>query len=171
MSYPILLASSHANISKQRSTSKTLLALGLVILGICAFPLTLLFPDDSILDMAMLVIGVVLILYGCFSLFWKSQMMIYRPTGSRVAERSMYFDLKHKGALLNMIENGKFPQEEIPQSATSGGLRLDVLYSLDHKLIGVQLFEFVPYTYTALTAPHFITEKPSSQWWQVLFGK
>lgn len=171
MSYPILLASGYADIVTQRSTLKILLAFLLCLLGFCAMILALFSTDDSVLSMSLLVLGVMLILWGCYRLFWCSQLKIYRPSGSKVFEKSLFFDTKCKESLLGLIEKGNVNQENIPHSSMNGSLRLDTLYSLDRRLLAVQLFEFVPHSYVPLTPPFYILDKADSRLWSVVMGK
>lgn len=170
MSYPILLASGYADIVSQRSILKVLSALFLCILGLGSILLTLAFPDNSALSMSLLVLGVMLILWGCYRLIWRSQSKIYRPTGSRVCEKSLFFDARYKENLLGLIEKNMDGQGVMPRPSMNGNLRLDVLYSADRRLLAVQLFEFVPHTYVALMPPHYMVDKADAPLWSVVLG-
>ena len=69
----------------------------------------------------------------------------------------VFFDLKHMGKLKEMIEKGQLSIEEGVKSEGSGNVRLDVILSQDNKFAAVQLFQFVPYTYTPVTSVHYYT--------------
>ena len=97
------------------------------------------------------------ILLGVFRLFWKSKEMVYLPTGSVTKERSMFFDLKHIGELTEMIERGNPDCEAGIKSESSGNVRMDIMISQDNKFAALQLFQFVPYTYTPVTSVRYFT--------------
>ena len=101
-----------------------------------------------------MVLGTACFLLGIFRLFWKSKEVVYIPTGRITKERSVFFDLKHMGKLKEMIEKGQLSIEEGVKSEGSGNVRLDVILSQDNKFAAVQLFQFVPYTYTPVTSVH-----------------
>lgn len=104
-----------------------------------------------------MVLGTAFFLLGIFRLFWKSKEVVYIPTGSVTKERSVFFDLKHMGKLKEMIEKGQLSTEDGVKSEGSGNVRLDVILSQDNKFAAVQLFQFVPYTYTPVTSVHYYT--------------
>ena len=105
--------------------------------------------------MLLMVLGTAFFLLGIFRLFWKSKEVVYIPTGSITKERSVFFDLKHMGKLKEMIEKGQLSIEEGVKSEGSGNVRLDVILSQDNKFAAVQLFQFVPYTYTPVTSVNY----------------
>ena len=90
-------------------------------------------------------------------MFWKSKEMVYLPTGSVTKERSMFFDLKHIGELTEMIERGNPDCEAGIKSESSGNVRMDIMISQDNKFAALQLFQFVPYTYTPVTSVRYFT--------------
>ena len=129
-----IFASTHPDIAKRTSVSGLIFSVAMLLLGILIF-----------------------FLLGIFRLFWKSKEVVYIPTGSITKERSVFFDLKHMGKLKEMIEKGQLSIEEGVKSEGSGNVRLDVILSQDNKFAAVQLFQFVPYTYTPVTSVHYYT--------------
>lgn len=61
------------------------------------------------------------------------------------------------GKLKEMIEKGHLTLEDGVKSEGSGNVRMDVILSQDNKFAAVQLFQFVPYTYTPVTSVHYYT--------------
>ena len=131
-----LFASSHPDIAKRTSVSGLLISLAMMVAGLLIFvSIFEMHYKSSTISMALMVVGTALILLGVFRLFWKSKEMVYLPTGSVTKERSMFFDLKQ----------------------SSGNVRMDIMISQDNKFAALQLFQFVPYTYTPVTSVRYFT--------------
>ena len=153
-----LFASSHPDIAKRTSVSGLLISLAMMVAGLLIFVSIFEMHDkSSTISMALMVVGPALILLGVFRLFWKSKEMVYLPTGSVTKERSMFFDLKHIGELTEMIERGNPDCEAGIKSESSGNVRMDIMISQDNKFAALQLFQFVPYTYTPVTSVRYFT--------------
>lgn len=153
-----LFASSHPDIAKRTSVSGIIISLAMLAIGIFAFVSVFGMNDKSSgASMALMVAGTALILFGIFRMFWKSKEMVYLPTGSVTRERSLFFDSKHMDKLAEMLEKGQLDAQDSIKSAPSGNVRLDVMMSQDHKFAAVQLFQFIPYTYTPVTTVRYFT--------------
>lgn len=153
-----IFASSHPDIAKRTSVPGLIFSVVMVLLGILVFASTFeMHERSSTLSMLLMVLGTAFFLLGVFRLFWKSKEVVYLPTGSVTKERSLFFDLKHLGKLKDMIENGHLSAEEGVKSEGSGNVRMDVMISQDNKFAAIQLFQFVPYTYTPITSVHYFT--------------
>ena len=147
-----IFASTHPDIAKRTSVSGLIFSVAMLLLGVLVFASTFEITDrSSTLSMLLMVLGTAFFLLGIFRLFWKSKEVVYIPTGSITKERSVFFDLKE------MIEKGQLSIEEGVKSEGSGNVRLDVILSQDNKFAAVQLFQFVPYTYTPVTSVHYYT--------------
>lgn len=148
-----IFASTHPDIVKRTSISGLIFSAVMLLLGILVFVSTFEVTDrSSTLSMLLMVLGTAFFLLGIFRLFWKSKEVVYLPTGSVTKERSIFFDLKHMGKLKEMIEKGHLTLEDGVKSEGSGNVRMDVILSQDNKFAAIQLFQFVPYTYTPVTS-------------------
>lgn len=153
-----IFASSHPDIAKRTSVSGLILSVVMLLLGIFVFASTFeMHERSSTFSMLLMVLGTAFFLMGIFRLFWKSKEVVYLPTGSVTKERSVFFDLKHIGKLKDMIENHQLSMNEGVKSEGSGNVRMDVMLSQDNKFAAVQLFQFVPYTYTPVTSVYYFT--------------
>lgn len=153
-----LFSSTHPDIAKRTSMSGLIFSVIMLVAGILLFALLFEMNDkSSTVSMALMVVGTALILFGVFRLFWRSKEIVYLPTGSVAKERSIYFDLKHMDRLTEMLEHKQLDGESDIKSDTSGNVRMDVMLSLDNKFAAVQLFQFVPYTYTPVTSVCYFT--------------
>ena len=128
-----LFASSHPDIVKRTSVSGLIFSVAMLLVGVFIFASIFEMSDkSSTLSMALMVLGTAFVLLGVFRLFWKSKEVVYLPTGSVTKERSVFFDLKYLG-------------------------KLTVMISQDNKFAAVQLYQFVPYTYTPVTSVRYYT--------------
>ncbi len=153
-----LFASTHPDIAKRTSVSGLILSVTMLLVGIFTFASIFEMNDkSSTVSMALMVLGTAFVLMGVFRLFWKSKEIVYLPTGSIAKERSFFFDLKHLGKLADMIEHGQLGDETDIKSNASGNVRMDVMISQDNRFAAVQLFQFVPYTYTPVTSVRYFT--------------
>lgn len=153
-----LFAPTHPDIEKRTSTSRLIFSAALLLAGILSFALVFEMHDSSsALSMLLMVLGAGLLLWGTFRLFWKSRELVYLPTGSVAKEFSLYFDLKNLEKLTEMLKSGSMVEETMLKSESSGNVRMDVVLSQDNKFAAVQLFQFVPYAYTAVTPIHYFT--------------
>ena len=153
-----LFASSHPDIVKRTSVSGLIFSVAMLLVGVFIFASIFEMSDkSSTLSMALMVLGTAFVLLGVFRLFWKSKEVVYLPTGSVTKERSVFFDLKYLGKLTDMIENEQLNGETEIKSSGSGNVRMDVMISQDNKFAAVQLYQFVPYTYTPVTSVRYYT--------------
>ncbi|EKU87788.1 hypothetical protein [Bacteroides oleiciplenus] len=153
-----IFASTHPDIVKRTSIPGLIFSAVMLLLGVLVFASTFEITDrSSTLSMLLMVLGTAFFLLGIFRLFWKSKEVVYLPTGSITKERSIFFDLKHMGKLKEMIEKGHLAVEDGVKSEGSGNVRMDIILSQDNKFAAVQLFQFVPYTYTPVTSVHYYT--------------
>lgn len=158
-----IFASSHPDIVKRTCVSGIILSSIMLLLGVLAFVSILEIDNESsALSMATMVLGTALCLTGIFRLFWKSKEVVYAPTGSVAKERTVFFDLKHKDALKDIITSGSFAGSSDIRGEASGNLRMDVIFSKDKKFAAVQLFQFVPYTYQPITSVRYFTNESAA---------
>lgn len=153
-----LFASTHPDIAKRTSVSGLIFSVVMLLVGILVFASLFEMNDkSSTVSMALMVLGTAFVLLGVFRLFWKSKEIVYLPTGSVAKERSLFFDLKYLGKLTDMVEHGQLSNEAEVKSDASGNVRMDVMISQDNKFAAVQIFQFVPYTYTPVTSVRYFT--------------
>ncbi len=153
-----LFASSHPDIAKRTSVFGLVISVAMMVAGILIFASIFEMNDrTSTISMGLMVLGTALILLGVFRLFWKSKEIVYLPTGSVAREHSMFFDLKYIGKLTEMIKNGNLDSEAGVKSEPSGNVRMDIMISQDNEFVALQLFQFVPYTYTPVTSIRYFT--------------
>ena len=148
-----LFASSYPTIEKRISVPGVVLSLIMLLAGIVLFLLVWLCDlHTSTVSMALMVAGIALILWAVFRLFWKVNKRIYTPTGSVVEERTLYFGQEDLNRLVDCFENRCWERLQGIHATVHGGVRMDILASKDGQFAAVQLFQYVPHTYTPVTS-------------------
>lgn len=148
----VIGTTSCTDIAKRVSTSSLLLSALLLVAGIaCLVGISFTGNSTSPLSMTLLVGGVGLVVYAFYRFLAKARQTVYLPTGSAVKEHTLYFDLKDMPGLKRLLQEDKFDEIEHLSAAPSGNVRLDVMLSADSHFVAVQLFQFIPYSYTAVT--------------------
>ena len=156
---PTIFASIHPQVVKRISLRKLLFSFSMLFLGCILFLGVFMITDkSSTLSMACMVAGSVFLLLGIFRLFWKSQDLFYSPTGSVVSQACFFFHLKDLSTLSQVIADKQFGGCNDISTLDSGNVRLDALLSNDHRFVALQLFQFVPYTYTPVTSVLYFTD-------------
>lgn len=157
---PTIFETLHQDIVKRTSLRKLMLSFSILFLGCVLFLCVFMMHDkSSVLSMSFMVIGTAFFLIGVFRLFWKSTEVFYTPTGSLVSEVSFFFNLKDLPALSQLMTDKQFCEQTALTCEGSGNVRLDALLSQDHRFAALQLFQFVPYTYTPVTSVVYFTDR------------
>lgn len=147
-----LFASNSQELAKRINPAKLLLALLLVVAGVCLFfSFKFVADESSAVSMALMVGGIAVFLWGLFLFFWKSKEIVYLPTGSVVCEDSFFFDNGQIDALRNVLEQRVPIDDTALATASSGNVRLDCICSKDGTFVAMQLYQYVPYAYTPVT--------------------
>lgn len=158
-----VFASAHPDIVKRISVSGLIFSCIMLLAGVLAFISTFELEDrSSTISMSLMVLGTALFLLGVFRLFWKSKVVVYLPTGSVAKEQSVFFDLKYLEKLSAMVKSGSFAMDDAVKGDSSGNIRMDVILSEDNKFAAVQLFQFIPYTYSPVTSVCYFTNGEAS---------
>lgn len=164
-----IFASSHPNIVKQTNMAAMIFSGGMVIAGLGILYFSFQIEDkSSTFAMLLMVTGSALMLAAIFRFFWKAKQLVYAPTGSRIKEQTMFYQSVALDPLIHLVESGDFFANICPElkSTSSGNVRLDILVSSDLNFVALQLFQFVPYTYTPITPViYFSGEKAKEIAW------
>ena len=154
-----LLSSAHVQLDKRICVKQLLVSSLIALCGIVAIVLMMVMDEsDSTLSMSMLTIGVILLLFALYRFFTKSHETIYKPTGSVVRSGSLYMDSIELQNLQQMIKKNDFPISSRISFKEGGNGRLDYMVSKDGRFVGIQLFQFVPYTYESVSDKLYYTD-------------
>lgn len=161
---PMLLQVGHPDIV-QRMDVNGLMASVLMGLAGLIFLFSMAGLDDptSTLAMFFLVMGIALLLVSVSRLLCRTKRKVYQPTGSPLVEHTYFFPMKYLPLLKALVNNG-CDGISCPtlQASPSGSVRLDVLQSKDNAFVALQLFEFIPYTYTPLAPPTYFCDQQAA---------
>ena len=154
-----LFSAAHPQLEKQISVKQILLSSCIALFGVRGIVLSLVMDkSESILCMAFLTIGILLMLFALYRFFTKSKEMIYKPTGSEVRSDSLYMDSVELQSLKQMMVKNEFSTSSRLVFKEGGNGRLDYMVSKDGRFMAIQLLQFVPYTYEAVTGVYYYTD-------------
>ena len=132
-----LFSNVHDHVSRRTDIRSIIFSVILILIGGAAFYVSIMEGNESSsISMLVMTIGAALLLVGVFRLFWKSHSWFYTPTQSRMK---------------SVLESNNFSGEKTVRSGNTGGIRMDYMYSKDHKFAAVQLFQFSSYIYQPVT--------------------
>lgn len=88
---------------------------------------------------------------GVIKFFVSRSCYMFRPTNSKVAELTLFYDVHEGEALKDCIEMKRFESLKSLKKAKDSGVRIQAMVANDQKFAAVQVSEYVPYTYEAVT--------------------
>ena len=154
-----IFSASHPHLYKKISSRQVFLAL---IVALCGFVMIsfsyLLGESNDTLSMVSLTVGIIMALFAIYHFFTKRHETVYGPTGSVVRSGSLYMDSAELQHLQQMIKKNDFTSSSRLVFKEGGNGRLDYLVSKDGKFVAMQLFQFVPYTYEAVSEKCYYTD-------------
>ena len=154
-----LFSAAHPQLEKQISVKQILLSSCIALFGVIGIGLSLVMDkSESTLCMAFLTIGILLMLFALYRFFTKSKEMIYKPTGSEVRSDTLYMDSVELQSLKQMMVKNEFSTSSRLVFKEGGNGRLDYMVSKDGRFMAIQLLQFVPYTYEAVTGVYYYTD-------------
>ena len=154
-----VFSASHPHLYKHISVFKMLLSSIMGMVGASAILLSSkLKATNDTLSMVLLTAGVILMLVAIYRAFWLSYETVYRSTGSVIRQGSLHMDSTELQHLQQMIKKNDFTTSSRLVFKEGGNGRLDYLVSKDGKFVAVQLFQFVPYTYEAVSEKCYYTD-------------
>lgn len=96
-------------------------------------------------------VAAMLFLGGIVKLFVSRSCWIFRPTNSKLKEMTLYFDVHESDALQTCIEMKRFEDFKQMKRKKDSGVRMEAMVSDDQRFAAVQIAEYVPYSYEAVT--------------------
>ena len=137
-------------VVKQNRVS--LVALGLVVAAVlCVAGGWAIEDPNSSLSTFLFTEAVFLFLGGIVKFFMGRECYLFRPTGSHLQKITVYFDAKESQPLQYCIEEKRFEDLKQLKRQINTGVKLDVMLTGDKKFAAVQLSEYVPYAYEAIS--------------------
>lgn len=157
--YTSLFANAHGHIARRVDIRSIIISAVLVLIGISAFYFSIREENDSSsLSMLVMTFGTALILIGVFRLFWKSHAWFYTPSQSRIVVKSEFYETADYRNLKQILDNADFSETRSLKGSNTGGIRMDYMFSKDHKFAAVQLYQFSSYIYQPVTEVYYYND-------------
>lgn len=159
-----LFTAAHPDIVVCKDYLSTFKAFGLFILSFLLLSGSYLLQESRLtLCLLLLVTGVGAACYALYLLWGCSKRKVYRPTGSEVKEKRLFFNKETKHGLMACVESGSF-HNLLPMKTYAGGsIRLDLLLSADGKFAAAQVMEFEPYSFVPTSPMFYYTDRTAGE--------
>ena len=164
------LISDADKLGKTVNVQALVVALVIIAAGVACFFLIGHDRFSASVDMLILLVGVALVVLGAVHAARKYNKVVYLPTNSAVAVAQFSMDAMSKKRVIDSLEKGVLDADSVVLRH-GGSLRLDILRSADGSFNAVQVFEFVPYTYSPITEVFYIDGKNADELWDGLAAK
>lgn len=96
-------------------------------------------------------VAAMMFLGGIIKLFVSRTCWIFKPTNSKLKATTLYFDVHESDALQACIEMKRFEDFKQMKRKKDSGVRVEAMISDDRRFAAVQIAEYVPYSYEAVT--------------------
>lgn len=107
-------------------------------------------PNSSV-PTFLFTVSAFLLIAGVIKLCVHRHCYFFRPTKSRLKPVTLYFDIHEGDALRTCIEMKRFEELKQLKREKDSGIKLEAMVAGDQKFAVVQISEYVPYAYEAVT--------------------
>ena len=107
-------------------------------------------PNSS-LPAFFFTVSALLLLAGIVKVFVGRTCYTFKPTKSRLQPFTLYFDVHESVALQNCVEMKRFDELNRLKREKDTGIKLEAMVTGDGTFAALQISEYVPYTYEAIT--------------------
>lgn len=76
---------------------------------------------------------------------------MYLPTKSRLKLHTLYFDVHASDDVQSCLQMKRFDELANLKQQKDNGVKLEAMFSVDSEFAAVQVLEYVPYTFEAIT--------------------
>lgn len=143
-----LFTINHPDICIVRNSMITVRNLILLLLTSFLFYIAFCFHrNNPTFSMFLFITGSCGSIWAIYSLLHKNKTKKYLPTGSEMRECALFFDVEKKDTLLTLLKTGDFRNKTHFTNSINGGIRLDIIYSVDGRFAAAQLMQFEPYSF------------------------
>lgn len=143
------------NVSNKEVVKQTRIsgiAAGLIVLAILGGIAGKSFEDpNSSMPTFLFTAAALLFLTGIIKLFVSRNSYVFKPTKSRLKPVTLYFDIHESDALQSCVEMKRFDDLARLKREKDTGVKLEAMVTGDGKFAAVQISEYIPYTYEAVT--------------------
>lgn len=150
------IASNNTLLTQRKSPKAILCAIVLIVAGTALYLVSKLLPDNSSsLYMACVVGGMIVAFIGLLKLFVGGKESLYLPTKSPVRSYTLYIEALSGDEVARLLAERRFDDLRRARRKESGPVRIDIQRSKDDRFIGLQVMQFIPYSYEAVAEPFY----------------
>lgn len=143
-------------LTQRKSPKAILCAIALIVAGTALYLVSKLLPDNSSsLYMACVVGGMIVAFIGLLKLFVGGKESLYLPTKSPVRSYTLYIEALSGDEVARLLAERRFDDLRRARRKESGPVRIDIQRSKDDRFIGLQVMQFIPYSYEAVAEPFY----------------
>lgn len=106
---------------------------------------------NSVFPSSLFTTAAILLLVGIVKFFVSRNGYLFKPTKSRLKTITTYFDIHESDALQNCVEMKRFDELKQLKREKDTGVKLEAMVTADGKFAALQISEYIPYTYEAIT--------------------
>lgn len=141
---------SHNKVVKKTSVSAV--AAGMIIASVLLAVAGKGFEDpNSSLPTFLFMSALFLFLAGIIKLFINRSCYLFQPTRCRLKPVTLFFDVHDSDALQSCLEMKRFDELRRLKREKDTGVKLEAMMAGDGKFVAVQISEYIPYAYEAIT--------------------
>jgi hypothetical protein len=112
------------------------------------------------LSTTLVIAGGTMFFIGLFMLLSRGKKLVYGPTNSSIKQHYLFFDAKDKNRLCEIMNSECFFSDTKGINAVDNGqIRIDFLFSDDHKFACAQMLEYVGFNYEPITEPAYFCDE------------
>lgn len=100
---------------------------------------------SEVLSSALIIAGLIIVIWGIGSFFSKRVKYIYKPTGKALKKCKVYVSPNYSSKLYQMVEDGKFEELKTLPRVPQSNLSIEALCGENGQYAMLQVLEFVPY--------------------------
>lgn len=143
------------NASNQQVIKKIAIsgvAVGILAAALVCVVLGKTFDDpNSAIPTFLFTVAVFLFLGGIIKLFVNRSCYVYHPSDSRLQSLTVYFDIHDSNDLQICMEMKRFDELSRFKREKDTGVKLEAMIASKGDFAAVQISEYIPYTYEAIT--------------------
>lgn len=141
---------SNHDVVKQNTLS--IVGLGLIIVAVLCGVAAKSFEDpNSSLPTFLYTAATFLLLAGIIKMFVSRTCYCFKPTKSKLKSIVLYFDVQESVSLQDCVEMKRFDELRQLKREKDSGIKLETMVTGDGQFVALQISEYIPYTYQAVT--------------------
>lgn len=138
------------NISAKKKTSVAPIAILVCAALVLAGGLCI--DNDSDAKMPVLLVAFVTAVFGVAKMFNQPTALVYEPHNEILNEEELFFDIKEKNNVIELLRNGEFTRlRSQAKDSSNHPLKVELYATQSGSIAIYRVYHFVPYTFEPLT--------------------